>query len=135
MVDTQQIMSKLGFKFLSWKRLLQRLILPFNCTLKQHYLLNQLNMKEFMIPSQIAKHLFCDRPTASVVIKNLEKEGWIYKQKDPNNGRSFRIFITEPGKKKLEETSQSLKRVKDPLAKLSEAEKEQLFKLLEKIEI
>ena len=36
---------------------------------------------EYLLPSQIADMLYCDRPTASVIIKNMEKINGLLKRK------------------------------------------------------
>ncbi len=43
----------------------------------------------------------CDCPTVSVIIRNLEKKGWLVKQPDLENKKHIRISITLDGAKKL----------------------------------
>ena len=93
--------SRIGVIHLTWSRQLQKQLLPHGLTLKQLHVLQELVRNEFLFPSQIARMLFCDRPTASVVIRNLQKNGWIEKERDPENGRRFRIVITAGGRKKV----------------------------------
>ncbi|MBI9010840.1 MAG: MarR family transcriptional regulator [Clostridiales bacterium] len=131
------LMNKMGRVYLTWTRKLQRELLPYKITLKQQFVLRQLERKAFLYPFQIAEMLYCDRPTASVIIKNLQKNGWIIKEKDPQNAKQFRVSITEEGLNKLE----ALKGISgpddldrfDPLKCLNSEEKEQLDQLMMKV--
>lgn len=129
-------MAKMGILFLTWQRNLQKTLLPHKITLKQQFVLKKLTTTVFLKPSEIADLLFCDRPTASVIIKNMEREGWIKKEKDEVNGKQFLISITEAGKNKylsLEGASgpEDMARL-DPLNALNDEERELLDRLLAK---
>jgi DNA-binding MarR family transcriptional regulator len=95
------VMPRMGIAFLTWRRHLQKGLVPYKITLKQLYVLNQLIKKDFLYPSEIAELLFCDRPTATVILKNLERQGWIKKIKDPDNKKWLRVIITDKGKNKI----------------------------------
>ena len=82
-------MPRLSVAFLTWRRHLQRHLVPFGITLKQVYVLRQLVRREFLYPSKIAEMLFCDRPTATVVIRNLGKQGWVVREKDEQDRRKY----------------------------------------------
>lgn len=128
-------MNLIGRVFLHWRRTLQKKIHSTGCTLKQYYLLRRLIRSDFLRPTEIAEELYCDKPTASVVIRNLEKKGWISRQKDPKNGRSFLLMITEEGTRKQREVEQILNEVEDPFSSLSKVERRQLKDLLRKVEM
>ena len=131
------LMSKLGIVYLTWTRMLQKDLVPYKITLKQQYVLGQLSKKDFLYPSQIADMLFCDRPTASVIIKNMEREKWVKREKDMENAKQIRIYITEEGRQKLA----SLKGISgpedmaryDPLQCLTIEERNQLDVLMTKV--
>ncbi|WP_459195572.1 MarR family winged helix-turn-helix transcriptional regulator [Wukongibacter baidiensis] len=130
-------MNKIGRAYLTWTRKLQRELVPHGITLKQQFVLRQLKRKSFLYPFQIAEMLYCDRPTASVIIKNLEKKGWVKKEKDPENAKQYRIFITEDGLTKFESLNgasgpDDMDRF-DPLKCLSHEEREQLDQLIMKV--
>lgn len=133
------LMPQMGIIFLSWRRNLQKKLLPHKITLKQYYLLKELLKKEFLNPSQVAEILFCDRPTATVVIKNMEKHGWVKRERDSENAKQIKIYITKEGTNKfnkIETSKLSLAREEyDPIDCLSDEEKVQLQKLLYKIRI
>lgn len=131
------LMSKLGVIFLTWRRSLQKDLVPHKITLKQQYVLKQLSKKDFFYPSQIAEMLFCDRPTATVIIKNMERNDWIKREIDNDNRKQVKIFITEAGRMKLSEMKNSVhssdSKEFDPLTCLTEDEKNQLDFLMTKV--
>lgn len=131
------IMAKIGTIFLTWRRYQQRDVLPLKITLKQLYLLRKLADKEFLLPSEIAALLYCDRPTATVVIRNMAREGWVSRQKDPDNARQIKVLITEKGREKLQTVDRSEPHDSssefDPLGCFSDEEKNQLDALLNKL--
>ncbi len=98
---TLSVIGRIGVISLMWKRYLQKQLLHHNITLKQMYLLRQLMRVDFLYPAKIAELLFCDRPTASVIIGNLVKSGWVQKDQDPENRKRVRISITLSGAKKV----------------------------------
>lgn len=131
------LIHKMGRIYLARTRKLQRELVPHDITLKQRYVLKQLKKKSFLYPSQIAEMLYCDRPTATVIIKNLEKKSWVKKERDPENARQYRVFITEEGLIKLKSLNgvlgpEDMDRF-DPLKCLSNEEREQLDQLLTKV--
>lgn len=128
-------MNKIGIIFLTGRRQLQRIMVPQKITLKQYHLLRQLVTKDYLNPSQVAEMLFCDRPTATVIIKNLERQGWIRREKDPENGKQIRLFITEMGRVKYDQVEPEISKNEgnDLLDCLTPEEREQLDILITKV--
>ena len=105
-------------------------------TFNQYNLLQLIATRSQIRPSEAAEALGCNRPTATVIINNLEKKGWVHRQTDPANRRQVLVRLTEDGCRKAEETRQWVIAVKgsfDPLVGLSEEEIAQLRDLLERI--
>ena len=131
-------MDRLGIAFLTWRRYLQRRIAAHDITLKQSFVLRQLDRRAFLLPSQIANMLFCDRPTATVIIRNLEKRGWVERQTDDRDRRQKRVTITVKGRAKHAEVTQhvwsSMSSAFDPLGCLTEGEKQTFERLLAKVD-
>ncbi len=135
MFDTA-LMGRLGNCFLVWRRWLARGYGRHGVSLKQFHLLRQLERAEYLYPADIADLLFCDRPTATVVIGNLEKAGWVERARDRENGKRVRISLTDHGREKLEEVRADPERPEnrfDPVACFSAEEKAQLDALLTKL--
>jgi DNA-binding MarR family transcriptional regulator len=95
------LMGKLGSCFLTWRRWLAKSYARHGLTLKQAYLLEHADRAEYLFPADIAEMLYCDRPTATVIIRNLERDGLLERFRDPDNGKRFRIGITDAGRRKL----------------------------------
>jgi DNA-binding MarR family transcriptional regulator len=129
------VMSRLAKVHLTHKRRLQSALQPHGITLKQFYVLRLIERRGPQNPSVIAEELYCDRPTASVIIRNMERRDWVESQPDPESKRRRRIVLTAQGRRKISR----LDRIEwhdgfDPLGDLSQKEKNQLERLLLKIQ-
>ncbi len=130
------VMSRLGVVFLTWRRHLEKTTKSHSLTLNQYYILRQLKQKEYLNPSEIAEMLFADRPTATVVIDNLKKYGYVRKERDAEDGKRIRVSITEAGVRQVDKAEKDMEEMTtfDPLACLSEEEKQTLEALLVKMQ-
>lgn len=131
------LMNKMGLIYLTWTRNLKQQLVPHGITLKQQFVLKQLRSEQFLYPHQIAEMLYCDRPTASVIIRNMVKKGWICKVKDEENRKQYKISITDVGREKYKSLNgasgiEDMNRF-DPLKCLSDDEKDQLEKIISKV--
>lgn len=130
-------MSKLGKAFLTWRRYLQKQIQEHQITLKQLSVLRRLENVPFLHPFEVAEMLFCDRPTATVIINNMRRYGWVETRKDPGNRKYQQIFLTESGMEKLDEINQAEHlqsgKLFDPLACFSNEEQAEFDRLLMKL--
>lgn len=133
---TLPLMNRIGTIFLTWRRHLQRGYARYGITLKQIHLLHQLRYREFLYPSDIAEMLYCDRPTATVIIRNMIRKGWVRKDGDPQNRKRWRVQITAAGRRKEQAVLASRtnpERVFDPDACFSKGERDQMERLLMKL--
>ena len=96
-----QVMQRLGIAFLTWRRYLTSHLVPYGITLKQAFVLGRLAGQAYLLPSKIASLLFCDRPTATVIVRNMEKQGWVRRERDTEDRRQTRVITTEAGRQKL----------------------------------
>ena len=129
------IMALMGMNHLAWKRYLEAPLLREGWTLKQVAVLRRLQHAGKLAPSQIAQMLYCVRPTASVVIANLEKRGWVSRETSPSDGRRRVVRLTNRGVAQLQRLP-DLRRdgpAVDPLACLDKNERAQLESLLRKV--
>jgi DNA-binding MarR family transcriptional regulator len=129
------IMSRLGVIFLTYRRYMEKTAKNNKLTLNQYYILKQLVKKEYLNPSEIADMLFCDRPTATVIIDNLKKYGYITKERDSENGKYIQVKITELGLAQVKEAAASFAKLADfdPLSCFTEDEKNTFEDLLIKL--
>lgn len=127
--------EKIAWLFLEWRGFNQKRLVTYDITIQQRSLLNELNKNEFLLPNEIVDYLHCDRPTASVIIKNLEKKDWVNRKKDEKNAKFHKILISEKGKKVLQDVNSSVQPLTiSPFDMLTSEESDQLFYLLKKCE-
>ena len=69
----------------------------------------------------------------TVVIKNMERDGYVQRDKDPIDKRSYRISLTELGKTKIEEVlPEHAKHLSKIFRVLTKEEQEELIHILRK---
>ena len=69
----------------------------------------------------------------TVVIKNMVRDGWIFRTCDPHDRRSFLVGLTDQGRAKIEEIlPQHIRSVNAALAVLDQKDKEDLIRILKK---
>ena len=102
----------------------------------QFEFLMYLNHKDGISQETIAKDLKVSKATSARAIQSLEKEGYVFRQKDENDQRAYKVYLTEKGKemrdnifKKLDSFAEIL------LSDFTYEEKEILWLLLQKAAI
>ena len=71
-------------------------------TKEQFGILILLTLKDGLYQTQIANILGKDRPNITRMIDILESNGYITREKDENNRRILKVFLTDKGKEKVE---------------------------------
>lgn len=112
----------------------QRLFSQHNLTLAQFGVLEVLyHLGPMKIGDVIAKTLSTSG-NMTVVIKNLEKEGWIRRAVDPADGRVSVIQLTKQGEQLIATVfPKHLSELDKMLVNLTQADKKQLIDLLKKL--
>jgi len=128
------ILSRMEHIHLSHKRCIQKQLASERCTIKQHLLLNLLARHDELTPSEVAEKLYSDRPTTSIIVQNTAKAGWIKREMNPGNRRSYRIMLTDSGRTQLLRNQTLLQHITNPMDRLSEKELKQLYLLLGKVD-
>jgi DNA-binding MarR family transcriptional regulator len=135
----EPIMRALGVASLVWKRYAQKNIHPHGVTINQFEVLRQLKKRGTLFPSDIAEMLFCDRSTATVVIRNMEKKGWVQRQIDKQDHRRFQVTLSSSGLEKYQEVPWDTPAFRQtrfqPTACFTKKEKDQLVSLLAKLNL
>jgi len=83
--------------------------------------------------NELAQLLELSAPTVSVGLRRLEEEGWVRREPDPQDKRSFHLYLTEKAKnfaKRVQEFER--KQTGVFLSALSAQEQAQLVRLLDK---
>ena len=97
-------------------------------------ILFQLSVNEKMTMGDLSEKINRDKSTTTVLVRKLEKEGFITGESDQSDKRSRIIFLTEKGKQfnaTARELSQEL--LSTFYKDFSESEKQQFFESLQKI--
>ena len=122
---------------LDWKRQVARSLAPYGVSPKQIFLLRKLEEAGALAPSAIAALLHADRPSATSMLDTMEREGWIYRRRDPANGKRSLVELSPAGREKLISVPQVLWRSGqtrfDPEACLDREERLELERLLTKL--
>lgn len=80
----------------------------------------------------IARNMNIDKSYLSRIIKEHEKNGYIDKRRSAEDIRSYRLYLTESGKKRAEGfINKSNEEIGTVIKNLSEEDKRQLFEALE----
>lgn len=97
----------------------------------QEALLELVSNESGLSQKDLAKKLKIKPPTVAVSIKRMEKTGWLTREVDEGDKRISRVFITEEGKKVLEEVKVKSKELDEIVfAGIPEVEKCLLHRIL-----
>lgn len=82
----------------------------------------------------IEKYLYLSNPGVSKIVGFLEKEGYVVRNPDPRDARSYMLRATEKGKAFAQELNRAIQASdQEILQPLTPAERRTMLKLLEKI--
>lgn len=112
----------------------QKLMAAYQLTVSQFGVLEALyNLGPMRIGDIIARMLSTSG-NMTVVVKNLEQDGWISRYSDPKDGRVCLIQLTVKGKHLIETIfPEHLSDLKSLLGNLDEVDKRQLIELFKKL--
>ena len=110
------------------------IVSEYGLTLSQFGVLESLYHIGPMCINQILEKTLSTSGNMTVVIKNLVKSGMITKSRDPQDGRSFIISLTDEGHRIIDELfPKHLKELNEVFSSLDMEEKGQLLDLLKKL--
>lgn len=102
-----------------------------NLSWPERRLMIEIGVNHLKTPMALAKKLHLDKSYTSRLINNLVRKGLLVKKRSELDLRSVELFFTKLGQKVFAEIDQlSVALIQRQLAKLSEAEQEQLFNCL-----
>lgn len=85
--------------------------------------------------TQLLRQCLIEIPTGSEMLKRMKQSGLILEKANPEDGRSSVISISARGRQQLLKAFQKLGQQEDALGVLSEAEKEVLLQLLNRLDL
>ena len=75
-----------------------------------------------------------DKSTVSLIVNNLEKNGYVLKERDENDGRSLKIRLSKKAQREGKKMMEISRKLQEQIYQgLNEEDKATLFKLLERI--
>ena len=102
-----------------------------NLTPTQFSVLETLYSKGELRIQDLIDSMLATSGNMTVVIKNMERDGWISRCCDPNDRRSFLIQLTDQGQKKIEAVlPEHVTNIRHMTAFLTQNDKEDLMRIL-----
>lgn len=86
--------------------------------------------KDGISQETLAKILDVSKATSTRAIQSLEKEGYVYRQRDENDLRAYRVYLTEKGKEMRGVILEKLISFVDTLLSDFTPEEKEIFRLL-----
>lgn len=102
-----------------------------NLTTTQFAVLETLYSKGELRIQDLIEKMLATSGNMTVVIRNMERDGWIIRTCDPNDRRAFLISLTEKGRQKIETIlPEHIENIQKILLVLNKNEKEDLVHIL-----
>lgn len=93
--DIRELMTRL---FARSRRNYAELLNALQLYVGQEHALCQLWTEEGITQYELSARMGCEPPTVTNMLKKLEENGLVYRQKDPEDGRISRVYLTDEGK-------------------------------------
>lgn len=111
-----------------------------SCVFKKHQItptqfgvLDVLYTKGEMTICKLIDSILATSGNMTVVLKNMERNGWIYRRRDDKDKRAYVIGLTSDGRQLLETVlPEHIARVEESFSVMTETEQLQLIELLKK---
>ena len=110
-----------------------KLILKHNLTLGQFAVMEALYSKGRLSTGEVMEKILTTSGNIPVIVKNLEKDGFITREQDESDKRRFILDLTEKGKDLMDEiVPENLKFMDELISLWDDEEKEELIILMNK---
>ena len=108
----------------------------FELTASTGFVLLNIDVEDGTPATKIAPLMGLEARSLTRMLKSMEERGWIYREKDPDDGRSVRIRLTKVGKEKREISRKSVKEFNNRVqAAVSQEKLETFFEVINSINI
>lgn len=130
-VEIERLLRRVSFII---KKRGRDILKDFDITTPQFLALQVLRDHPGITMGELCDKLFLAYSTATDLVDRMENHGYVTRQRDPEDRRVIRLFITEKGEFIIGEVITARRRYVDQILKeLSEEEIEQLARSLEKL--
>lgn len=99
MIDPREICGPIAIIYRSHLGYMIKELEDYRIGSKEFDFLMTLYYTDGISQENLAKALYVSKATSSRAIQNLEIEGYVYRQKDKNDLRAYRVYLTEKGAK------------------------------------
>ncbi|GIP24475.1 MarR family winged helix-turn-helix transcriptional regulator [Paenibacillus sp. J22TS3] len=124
----------MGVTYRKLSQLLQHRLRDYHITPEQWSVLYRIWEKEGQIQKEIGERSGKDKPTTTRILAALEEKGFIRRESGEKDRRSYSIFITDEGKRVIEQTEPIEHQLHSDVTEgLSEEEKASLLRLLRRL--
>lgn len=133
MVDPREICGPIAIIYRSHLAYMAKELKAYRIGTGQFDFLMVLYRKDGISQENLAKILKVSKATSTRAIQNLEKEGYVHRQRDINDLRAYRVYLTEKGKEIREVVlEKSIYFVDTLLSSFTPEEKEVFRQLIQK---
>lgn len=106
----------------------------FDITASTGFVLLNIDVEEGTPATKIAPLMGMEARSLTRMLKTMEDKKWIYREKDPQDGRSVRIFLTDLGKDKRQFSRNAVKEFNNKIREMvSPDELEAFFSVTQKV--
>ncbi len=94
----------------------------YDITASTGFVLLNIDVEKGTPATKIAPLLGMESRSLTRMLKAMEEKGWVYREKDPTDGRSVRIFLSDVGKEKRELSRRAVREFNSKVRTLIPAE-------------
>ena len=106
----------------------------YDITASTGFVLLNIDVEKGTPATKIAPLLGMESRSLTRMLKAMEEKGWVYREKDPTDGRSVRIFLSEIGKEKRELSRRAVREFNAKIRTLIDAKRlDNFFAVLQEI--
>lgn len=106
----------------------------YDITASTGFVLLNIDVENGTPATKIAPLLGMESRSLTRMLKAMEEKGWVYREKDPTDGRSVRIFLSDVGKEKRELSRRAVREFNNKVRTLIPDEKlDSFFIVLDKV--
>lgn len=130
MVDPREIFGPIVHIYRTHQEYMAKELEFYRIGSGQYDFLMVLYHKDGISQEYLARMLKVSKATSTRAIRNLEKEGYVYREKDENDLRAYKVYLTEKGKEMRGVIFEKLVSFIDSLFSDFTPEEKEIFRLL-----
>jgi len=128
--DPREILGPIAYIYRSHLAYMVKELEAYRVGSGQYEFLMLLYYKDGVSQETLAKELKVSKATSARAIQNMEKEGYVYRERDESDLRAYRVYLTEKGKEMRNIIFKKLMAFTDILFSDFTFEEKEIFRLL-----